>query len=344
MSPVLASTGKIQCLAPSAKDLALLKHPGKYGIHAAEMVYQRSLIGCIPPASLNRRPLATALAQQKNLPALTPVGATWVPIGPAPIGSAGSGDSGRLLSMVYDSDLDGGTLFVGAAGGGVWSSTTPFTTWTTHTDNALASLAIGALAVDNLNANVIYAGTGEQSGCYDCLYGQGLYKSTDGGVTWSPAGAPSGGWGFATISGIVVNPLNSNDVYVSEGSAFTGGDVFVSTDAGGTFTKVQVDGAHDYSVSDLRIDSAGDVYAAVGAALATQAGNGVYECVVPCTGTFNLIGGGPGGADSFPAGSATASIKIAVTGTGAGTTVYAIASNAASSNKMLGVYRLASFP
>ena len=339
MSPVLASTSAVQCAVPSAGSSPLFEHPSKYGIHGAEMAYQRSQIGCIPPASTGRSPLAAALAQQKVLPNLTPVGASWVPIGPAPIDTPG--DSGRLISMVYDSDLSGGTMFVGAAGGGVWSSTSPFTSWTTHTDSSLASLAIGALAVANTNPTVLYAGTGEQASCYDCLYGQGVYKTTDGGLTWNPTGAPAGGWGTATISSIAVSPVNNNDIFVSEGSGlYTSGDVFISHDAGATWTKVQVASGHDDSVSSLTVDPSGNVYAAVGASFGSQAENGVYECAAPCTGTFSLIGGGSGGADNFPAGSATYSIKISETGTGAGTTLYAIASSSAGGTKMLGVYRL----
>jgi hypothetical protein len=211
--------------------------------------------------------------------------------------------------------------------------------WTTNTDNALGSLAIGSLAVDPSRPRTVYAGTGEQASCYDCLYGQGVYRTVDGGRTWSQAGAPPGGWGRATVSRIAVNP-KTGAVLVAEGSGFYGGGgVLISRNGRSTWRTYRIGPGSDTSVSDLTVDAAGNVYAAAGSSLSSQAGNGIYECANPCTGVFTLIGGGPRGIGHFPAAPAIASIKVAVS-PGSRAAIYAVASSSASPGRILGVYRL----
>jgi hypothetical protein len=359
ISPAAASgaASRVTCAGPTKAEKHFFAHARAHGIHAQEALYNRALIGCIPLGS-NGKPkqglLQNALRQQRALVAragsgmhsdLASTGGTWSLIGPSPIGSGSFADSGRQLSSAYDANLNGGTLFVGTADGGVWSSTSPFTTWTTHTDS-LPNLAIDSVAVDPSDATgrTIYAGTGEQSAAYDALYGNGVYKSTDGGVTWAAVtGSPAGGWGRATISKIVISSTTGT-VYVGIGSAFGGGAVYISTDGGATWSDA-TGAPGTNSVADLAIDSSNNVYAAVAAALGTQAATGVYECASPCTplSTWTLIGGGSTGLNSFPDSATVENIKITTVPTtagGGGTAVYAIGSNAASNGKMLGVYRL----
>jgi hypothetical protein len=320
------------------------------------MLYNRSLIGCIPLGA-NGKPkqnlLQNALRQQRALVAkahsgmhsdLPPVGGTWSSVGPSPIGSGSFADSGRQLSSAYDANLNGGTLFVGTAGGGVWSSTSPFTSWTTHTDG-LPILAIDSVVVDPSDATgrTIYAGSGEQSPGYDSLYGNGVYKSTDGGATWAPVtGAPAGGWGRATVSKIVIS--STGTVYVGIGSGFGGGAIYISTDGGATWNDA-TGAPGTNSVADLAIDSSNNVYAAVAAANGTQAATGVYGCASACTSasTWTLLGGGSTGLNSFPNSATVANIKITTVPTtagGGGTAVYAVTSDASNPNKLFGVYRL----
>lgn len=340
-------------------DASLISHASSLGIHAEEAAYNRSLVGCIPLGP-NGKPkanlLQTALREQHALAplpisshgvrsSLASAGPPWQAISPAPIDSGSSADSGRVLSTAYDSALNGGTLFIGTAGGGVWSSRSPFTSWTTHTDG-LPILAIDSVAVDPSDGTgkTIYAGSGEQSEAYDALYGQGVYKSTDGGATWAPVtGAPTGGWKRATISTIVVSTTGVVYVGVGSGKAGSGG-VYISSDGGATWNSAAgVVGTN--SVSDLVIDASNNVYAGVGTAFATQTATGVYECTHPCTSSssWTLLGGGSGGTNSFPSSSTVASIKltaIPTTAGGGGTAVYAIASNASNYSEILGVYRL----
>jgi uncharacterized protein (TIGR03437 family) len=123
---------------------------------------------------------------------------TWIPLGPMPIGEGqtfGSprvAVSGRVSTIVLDPGYNGTsnqTIYLGAAQGGVWRSRDNGATWTPLTDNQ-PSLAMGALAIDPTNPNVIYAGTGEAHFSGDSYYGAGLLKSIDGGATWTQITGP----------------------------------------------------------------------------------------------------------------------------------------------------------
>jgi hypothetical protein len=111
----------------------------------------------------------------------TGMGLTWTERGPKNIG-------GRCRAILVDrSDATGNTVLVGSVSGGLWR-TTNFTaaspTWTQN-GTVLANLAITALAQDPSNLNTMYAGTGEGYFNIDAIRGLGIYKSTDGGITWS---------------------------------------------------------------------------------------------------------------------------------------------------------------
>ncbi len=134
--------------------------------------------------------------------------------------------SGRTNSMAFD-PTDANTFYLAAAGGGVWKTTNGGTNWTALTDG-LSSLMSGAIAIDPGNASVLYYGTGELNYSLDSFYGDGVFKTTNGGTSWSKiASAATVG---SYISQIVVHPTNSSLVYLS-GSA----GVYKSTDAGATW-------------------------------------------------------------------------------------------------------------
>jgi uncharacterized protein (TIGR03437 family) len=161
----------------------------------------------------------------------------WASIGPQPIldgfsfGSPRSGISGRVSAIALDPRYDGvsnQTIYIGGAQGGVWKSTDNGANWAPLTDGQL-SLAIGAIAVDPNNPDVIYAGTGESSSCALCYYGAGLLKSTNGGATWAQITGPMTtveprmpaflNIGFTKIA---VDPANSSVVYVATGATASG--------------------------------------------------------------------------------------------------------------------------
>ncbi|HWQ36843.1 MAG TPA: hypothetical protein VNQ79_28685 [Blastocatellia bacterium] len=125
-------------------------------------------------------------------------GPQWEALGPQPITNGNTGPvsrpvSGRVSAIALDPNYNGTTnqtIYIGAAQGGVWRSRDNGATWTPLTDNQ-ASLAIGSIAIDPFNSNVIYVGTGEGNGSADSYYGAGLLKSIDGGATWTQITGPN---------------------------------------------------------------------------------------------------------------------------------------------------------
>ncbi len=100
-------------------------------------------------------------------------------IGPAAI-------SGRIVDLAVH-PADAATWWVAAASGGVWKTVNAGTTWSPIFDKQ-GSYSIGALAVDPKNPLVVWVGTGEANSQRSVGYGDGLYRSSDGGGTWERVG------------------------------------------------------------------------------------------------------------------------------------------------------------
>ena len=147
---------------------------------------------------------------------------SWTSIGPAPGGLY----SGRVPAIAVH-PTDGNTVYIGAADGGVWKTTNGGTSWTPLTDDQ-PSLASGCLAIDPLNPNVIYWGTGEPYSSIDAYGGAGILKSVDGGATWSVVGLTN----EKRITRIAINPANP-DILL----AATWGGIYRSTNGGMSWTK-----------------------------------------------------------------------------------------------------------
>ncbi|MFC1477605.1 FlgD immunoglobulin-like domain containing protein [candidate division KSB1 bacterium] len=128
----------------------------------------------------------------------------WIFAGPTNIG-------GRL-SDVELSPTSFDTIYIGAASGGVFKSVDRGETWTPVFDDAL-SLSIGDIALDPSDPNVVYVGTGEVNcgGGSTTYGGMGVYKSTDGGGTWSHLGLEDTRY----IARIVVNPDDPQTIFVA---------------------------------------------------------------------------------------------------------------------------------
>ena len=126
------------------------------------------------------------------------------------------------------------TIYAGSAGGGLWETTNGGVSWITNTDN-LPVGAMSDLAIDPTNPSIMYLATG---GGNDVLAGQpspsqGMYKSTDGGVTWLPAGLTFSLSQNRVIHRIVLDPTNPTIVF-----AATNIGIFRSTNSGASFTSV----------------------------------------------------------------------------------------------------------
>ncbi|MGH9734118.1 MAG: WD40/YVTN/BNR-like repeat-containing protein [Candidatus Acidiferrales bacterium] len=132
---------------------------------------------------------------------------------------------------------DPNTYYFGAAAGGVWKTTDGGLIWEPIFDHeGIAS--IGAISIAPSDHNVIYVGTGEQCLRNDITFGDGVYKSTDAGKTWTNIGLRD----TRHIAKIIISPTNPDDVYVAAiGHAFgpnTERGVFHSTDGGATWQKI----------------------------------------------------------------------------------------------------------
>ncbi|MEM7130106.1 MAG: glycosyl hydrolase [Chloroflexota bacterium] len=117
---------------------------------------------------------------------------------------------GRVLA-VAGHPTDDMTFYFGGCAGGIWKSVDGGTYWENISDGFLKSAAVGALTVSEADPNVIYAGMGEATIRLDVSYGDGVYKSTDGGKSWQNMGLEA----TKHIGEIRVHPQNSELVYVA---------------------------------------------------------------------------------------------------------------------------------
>ncbi|MCX6245561.1 MAG: glycosyl hydrolase [Bacteroidetes bacterium] len=144
--------------------------------------------------------------------------------------------SGRIADFAVD-PKNTDRWFVAAASGHIWKTVNNGTTFEPVFDN-YGAYSIGCITIDPNNPNVIWAGTGERNSQRSLGYGDGVYKSTDGGKSWKNMGLKDS----RQTGTIVVDPRNSDVVYVgAEGSVWgPGGDrgLYKSVDGGKTWKKV----------------------------------------------------------------------------------------------------------
>jgi len=158
---------------------------------------------------------------------LSPLRSRWEFVGPKNYGIIHTGASpvsGRVNAVAFDRRRPG-TWYLGAAMGGVWKTTNFGDTWTPLSDQ-WKFLPVSSIAIDPTEPNTVYAGTGDVP---QPSYAMGVMKSSDGGFSWSAAGADQ--FGSATISKVLVDPRSSNIVWVT---TFPG-QVWRSPDAGITW-------------------------------------------------------------------------------------------------------------
>jgi photosystem II stability/assembly factor-like uncharacterized protein len=117
---------------------------------------------------------------------------------------------GRVVAVAGDVS-DPQTFYFGACAGGVWKTTDGGVFWRNVSDGFFKTAAVGAIAVSESDPNVIYAGMGETAIRGNVSHGDGVYKSTDGGKTWSHCGLTE----TRHIGRIRIHPQNPDIVYVA---------------------------------------------------------------------------------------------------------------------------------
>ncbi|HEX9009773.1 MAG TPA: hypothetical protein VF804_05360, partial [Holophagaceae bacterium] len=144
--------------------------------------------------------------------------------------------SGRVADLAVDPSHPD-TWYVAAASGGLWKTTNGGTTWTPVFDKE-ASYSLGCVTLDPKDPLTVWVGTGENNSQRSVSYGDGLYKSTDGGKHWENVGLKDS----EHIARILVDPRDSKVVYVaSQGPLWrAGGDrgLYKTTDGGKTWKAV----------------------------------------------------------------------------------------------------------
>ncbi|MBI5878623.1 MAG: CHRD domain-containing protein [Chloroflexi bacterium] len=144
-------------------------------------------------------------------------GGAWATAGPNPMVLTGRGDgtfdamTGRIGALAIRSTAPY-TIYLGGAQGGIWISSTATSVWTPKTD-FMGTLAIGALALAPSNEDTVYVGTGEGALSGDSYFGEGIYKSTNAGGTFTKISA-AGYFTATSISKLVVHNSDENTLYV----------------------------------------------------------------------------------------------------------------------------------
>jgi len=171
-------------------------------------------------------------------------GMKWRSIGPALM-------SGRIADIEIVED-DPATWYVGVGSGGVWKTENAGTTWKPLFDSQDV-YSIGELALSPHDPNEIWVGTGENHGGRHISFGDGVYRSKDGGKSWEHLGLEES----EHISKIIIHPDDPNTIYVaSQGPLWSKGGqrgLYKSTDGGNNWRKVLSKG--DWTgVTDLLMD------------------------------------------------------------------------------------------
>jgi photosystem II stability/assembly factor-like uncharacterized protein len=121
------------------------------------------------------------------------------------------------------------TFYMGVASGGVFRTTDAGATWVPVTDGKVPLGSVGAIAVADSNPKIVYLGTGSDGVRSNVSTGRGVYKTTDGGETWTFAGL----YGAGQIGTVRIHPTNPDIVWVA-----ANGDIFKSNDERGVFKTV----------------------------------------------------------------------------------------------------------
>jgi photosystem II stability/assembly factor-like uncharacterized protein len=147
---------------------------------------------------------------------------SWTWLGPGNIG-------GRMRSILIHPSTPN-TMWIGGVDGGVWKTLNGGASWFPLND-FMANLAVVSLVMDPTDANTIYAGTGEGTSNIDAIRGAGIFKTTDGGASWTQLSATANS-SFYYVNRLAICPTNHLIVL-----AATGTGIWRSTDGGTSWSQ-----------------------------------------------------------------------------------------------------------
>lgn len=200
-------------------------------------------------------------------------GIEWIERGPNNVG-------GRTRAMLFDlNDNTNNTVFAGSVAGGLWKTTNIFSSeakWEPVND-FFGNMAVSAIAQDPSSPNIMYFGTGEGYYNVDAVRGDGIWKSTDSGNTWSQLSLTRND-SFSYVNKIIVDG-DGNVIVGTKGTYVNNGGIYRSTDGGTTFTEVLErytgSGGSEYDrCADIEIAADGKTYYASMGIFSTD---GIYK-------------------------------------------------------------------
>jgi len=144
---------------------------------------------------------------------------SWTPRGPGNLG-------GRIRGLAVDPS-NGNVIYAGSVSGGVWKTTNGGEAWTPLMDGEV-NLNVSALVMKPGNSNVLYAGTGEAFLNADALPGRGVFKTTDGGQTWTRF-HEANGLNTAFITQLAISPAAPSVIYASGRRAYSTNNIPAET-------------------------------------------------------------------------------------------------------------------
>ncbi|MDA0707866.1 MAG: hypothetical protein O2963_02160, partial [Proteobacteria bacterium] len=206
----------------------------------------------------------------------------WRQLGPAL-------PAGRSWYVVADEN-DPRVIFATAAGGGLWKSTNNGVSFR-NVFSQYNVASTGYVAISKSDSNIVWLGTGENAGTRVTTYGDGVYKSTDGGETWENKGLPES----YHISDIKIHPTNPDIVWVAASGYLWGESedkgIYKSTDGGDTWRKVlyidEETGGHDIEIDPHNPDV---IYASMWQRF--RFGGGDMDDLGPSSGIYKSSDGG----------------------------------------------------